>query len=435
MALVSVASGICWKPAPANTQGLIFKSKRMDLLNIERSYDFTEQMFQAYYDCRKNKRNTINAIKFEKYFEKNLFELCEEIITGKYQPGRSIAFIVNYPVKREVFAADFRDRVVHHWLINRLNPYFEKIFINDSYACRVNKGTHFGIKRIDQFIKECSGYYKKDCYILKLDVQGFFMHINRHLLFDQLKLFIDQQYQENDKILVEELYFKVIFNDPTKNCNIKGSKNDWKGIPRSKSLFSTPDYCGLPIGNLTSQVFANFYMNPFDNFVKNELGIKYYGRYVDDFVLIHPDKAYLKLLIPEIKQYLMKNLRMELHPNKIYLQHFSKGVKFLGAVIKPNRIYIANRTKGNFYRAIEKQNAIARDHKPTIEEQESFLSSMNSYLGLMKHYKSYKLRKQMIFNYLSGWWWNHVYLSGGISKFVMKRRITLGNNKYTAFGR
>ena len=166
----------------------------MDLLNIEKSYDFTEQMFQAYYNCRKNKRNTINALRFEKHFEKNLFELCREIKTGKYQPGRSIAFIVNHPVKREVFAADFRDRVVHHWLINRLNPYFEKAFISDSYACRVNKGTHFGIQRVDQFIKECSNKYTKDCYILKLDVRGFFMHINRNLLFDRLNMFIDYHY-------------------------------------------------------------------------------------------------------------------------------------------------------------------------------------------------------------------------------------------------
>jgi hypothetical protein len=398
----------------------------MDFLNIEQTYDFTEQMFQSYYDCRKNKRNTKNALKFEKHFEQNLFDLIEEIETGKYQPGRSIAFIVNYPVKREVFAAAFRDRVVHHWLIKRLNPYFEKAFIYDSYACRVNKGTHFGIKRIDRFIKESSANYKNDCYILKLDVKGFFMHINRNLLFERLELFIDKQYQENDKELVKDICHKVVFNDPTKNCIIKGSKNDWKELPKSKSLFSTPENCGLPIGNLTSQVFANFYMNPFDHFIKKDIGIKYYGRYVDDFVLIHPDKEYLKMLLPEIKRYLKENLMLELHPDKVYLQHFSKGVKFLGAVIKPNRTYIANRTKGNFYRAIEKQNAIARDHKPTKEELETFLSSMNSYLGILKHYKTYKLRKKMIKEKLSAWWWNSIYLTGGYNKFVKKRKNYVG---------
>jgi len=120
--------------------------------------------------------------------------------------------------------------------------------------------------------------------------------------------------------------------------------------------------CGLPIGNLTSQLFGNVYLDEFDHWVKKYLHIKYYGRYVDDFVLIHPSKEYLKLSISYIRDYLKEKLHLELHPNKIYLQHFSKGVKFLGAVIKPYRIYIASRTKGNFYKAIEKQNKIARNH-------------------------------------------------------------------------
>ena len=173
----------------------------------------------------------------------------------------------------------------------------------------------------------------------------------------------------------------------------------------------------------------------YDLFIKKELDIKYYGRYVDDFIIIHPDKEYLKLITTWIANFLHQYLELTLHPHKIYLQHYSKGVKFLGAVIKPNRIYIANRTKGNFYNAIENQNKIARDHKPTKEEQAVFLSSMNSYLGIMKHYKTYKLRKGMIFKSLSGWWWNYVYLTGGISKFVMKKRITLGNTQYNKLGR
>jgi len=156
-------------------------------------------------------------------------------------------------------------------------------------------------------------------------------------------------------------------------------------LPNDKSLFHSAFQRGLPIGNLTSQIFANFYMNSFDHFVKHDLGIRYYGRYVDDFVLVHPDKNFLKSLIPVIKAYLSKELCLPLHPKKIYLQHFSKGVKFLGVVIKPHRIYIANRTKGNFYEAIEKQNKIARNHKPTKKEQKDFLSSMNSYLGIIKH--------------------------------------------------
>mgnify|MGYP002412165271 CR=1 FL=1 len=179
---------------------------------------------------------------------------------------------------------------------------------------------------------------------------------------------------------------------------------------------------------LTSQLFGNIYMNEFDHWVKRELGIKHYGRYVDDFVLIHESKGYLQSVIPKLSDFLLSTLRLTLHPDKIYLQHYSKGVKYLGAVIKPHKTYIANRTKGNFYTTIEKQNQIARDHKPTKEEQQAFQSSMNSYLGIMKHYKSYKLRKSMIFKNLSAWWWNYFYLSGGIAKFNKKNKTLKKNS-------
>lgn len=378
-------------------------------------------LFQAYFDARKNKRNTLNALAYEKNFEANTFALCDEILERHYQPGPSICFIVDKPVKREIFAADFRDRIIHHFIYNNISPIFEKLFINDSYSCRVGKGTHYGIRRIDKFIRSCSENYQKDCYVLKLDIKGYFMAMNRKLLFKKVKSeLLNKCIIDFDLPLVLYLIEKTIFNDSKKNCIIKGKKSDWKGLPETKSLFHARSDCGLPIGNLTSQLFGNIYLNDFDHFVKRDLKIRYYGRYVDDFILVHKDKEYLKSLIPRIKKYLSECLQLELHPKKISLQHFSKGVKYLGAVIKPYRIYIANRTKGNFYEAIEKQNKIARSHKPFREEQEKFLSNMNSYLGIMKHYKTFNLRKRIIFKNLSGWWWNYVYLSGGISKFVMK---------------
>ncbi len=382
-----------------------------------------EEIFAAYFECRKNKRYTANALAFEMDYENNVVQLWEEINSGTYQIGRSIAFIVDKPVKREIFAADFKDRVVHHLIIGKLNHLFEKQFIHDSYSCRVGKGTHFGIGRIDRFIRQCSVNYTKDCYVLKLDLQGFFMSINKNILFAKLEQFIKEKYQAPDKELIIKLCKQVILNDPAKNCIIKGYKSDWDNLPQTKSLFHSKPYCGLPIGNLTSQVFANFYMDSFDHFVKHDLKIRYYGRYVDDFVIVHEEKEYLKKLIHKLAEYLQTELQVTIHPKKIYLQHYSKGVKFLGTVILPNRIYIADRTKGNFYNAIEKQNQIARDHKPTKEEQQAFQSSMNSYLGIMKHYKSYKLRKEMIFKNMSAWWWNYMYLSGGIAKFEMKRKI------------
>lgn len=382
----------------------------------------TEELFEAYYSCRKKKRNTHNALRFELNYEHNLIELAAEIRQGIYQPASSIAFIVNKPVKREIFAADFRDRVVHHWLIGKLNFLFEQVFIYDSYACRLSKGTHLGIKRVNGFIRQCSCGYTKDCYILKLDIKGFFMHISKNVLYDKLSEFIEKYYRAPDKKLVMEVCRRIIFNNPVQNVTIKGRKSNWNGLPRDKSLFCAEENCGLPIGNLTSQVFANFYMNEFDHFIKDNLGVSYYGRYVDDFVIVHNDKSFLTSLIPVIACFLEQHLHLTLHPRKIYLQHYTKGVCFLGAVIKPYRIYISNRTKGNFYEAIEKYNRIVRMSKPTREECASFLSCMNSYLGIMKHYRTYKLRKKMLFKHLSAWWWNYVFLRGGYAKFVSKKR-------------
>ncbi len=380
------------------------------------------ELFEAYQACRSNKRNTRNALAFEVDYETNLLNLCADINDGSYQPGKSIAFIVNKPVKREIFAADFRDRVVHHLVVSKLNPLFEKAFIHDSYACRVGKGTHFGIQRVDRFIRQCSVNYSQDCYVLKLDIKGFFMHINKQLLFSKLHAFIEQHYQATDKLRVIELCYKIVFYEPTIHCIIKSKRSAWQDLPNDKSLFYSPPFSGLPIGNLTSQVFANFYMNSFDHFIKHDLGIRYYGRYVDDFIIVHEDKDYLKALIPVIKARLQDHLQLTLHPNKIYLQHYSKGVQFLGAIIKPHRIYIAKRTQGNFYEAIAKQNTQVLAQKPGKDQQAAFLSRMNSYLGILKHYKTHKLRKRLLFKNLSARWWHCVYLRGGIAKFVLKTK-------------
>jgi RNA-directed DNA polymerase len=408
--------------APARQCFTNKEKMQLSLFDLPQSKIELVEFFHAYFECRKNKRYTLNALAFEMDYESNLVQLYEEINNGTYLIGRSIAFIVDKPVKREIFAADFRDRVVHHLVIGKLNHLFEKQFIHDSYSCRVGKGTHFGIQRIDRFIRQCSKNYTKDCYILKLDLQGFFMSINKNTLFTKLSQFIKEKYQQADKDLIIILCRQIIFNVPTKNCIIKGNKNDWDDLPETKSLFHSKPTCGLPIGNLTSQVFANFYMDSFDHFVKHDLKIRYYGRYVDDFVIVHENKEYLKSLIQKFSEFLKSELQVTIHPNKIYLQHFTKGVKFLGVIIKPHRIYIANRTKGNFYLAIQQQNKIARHHKPNNDEQAAFLSSMNSYLGILKHYKTYKLRKHMIRKHLSGWWENYFYAKG-YAKMVAKRKI------------
>ncbi len=357
-----------------------------------------ESLFQAYFDCRRNKRNTMNALDFEMDYESNLVTLCDELNQGSYSPGRSIAFVGTKPVKREIFAADFRDRVVHHWLINQLNPLFERMFIHDSYASRKGRGTHFGIQRVNRFIRQSSLNYSRDTYVLKLDIQSFFICISKDILLANLHAFVEKCYPYPNQGIILELIDKIVMNDPATNCFIKGDKRLWHDFPKDKSLFHAKGAFGLPIGNLTSQVFANVYLNAFDHFVKHDLGVRYYGRYVDDFILVHESKAHLKSLLARITPFLSDELKLTLHPRKIHLQHYSKGVNFLGVVIKPHRIYVGKRTKGNFYDAIIQHNTKTREKKPGKEEQAAFLCSMNSYLGLMKHYNTHRLRRRMLKN-------------------------------------
>ncbi|MDP3043116.1 MAG: reverse transcriptase domain-containing protein [bacterium] len=377
---------------------------------------FKQDLFQAYYDARKNKRNKPSSLDFEINYERNLFELADEIWSGRYSPGASVCFIIEQPVKREIFAASFRDRIVHHLIYNYINPMLDPRFINDCYSCRIGKGTLYGIKRINHFIRSCSENYKKDCYILKLDIKGYFMSIDREILYNKVEG-LKVLERELPPCLLINLIKKTIFYDPAKNCRINGKKSDWAGLPKSKSLFFAAPNKGLPIGNLTSQLFGNVYLNDFDHFIKGRLKCRYYGRYVDDIIIMHRDKEFLKSIIPEIRRYLFEKLGLNLHEKKIYLQHFSKGVKFLGAVIKPYRIYIANRTKGNFYAKIRKWNELlaAMNNKISKEQVKEIIACANSYLGLMKHYKTKKLRRKL-FKSFSVYFWNYVYIEYDILK-------------------
>lgn len=363
--------------------------------------DLLHELFQAYFDCRSNKRNTANALQFERNFESRIFELRDEILAGSYAPRRCIAFIVNKPVKREIFAADFRDRVVHHFLIRKLNPLFEELFIDNSFACRVNKGTLHGILKTADMMKQLTEGYKKDVYVMKLDIAGFFMNIDRHILFQRLQDFINERYFFSDRELVTALFHKVIFQDPAGNCIIRGKKSDWEGLPHNKSLFGSKSGCGLPIGNLTSQVLANFYLHSLDAFMLERLPEGYYGRYVDDFVLMHPSKHYLLELKKHLSDYLTDQLKLELHPRKMILQHYAKGFPFLGAVIKPHRLYSSRRTKGNFFNAVDEHLRNLRHDSPSPIVREKVVSSVNSYVGHLMHFNTFRLRSKMLVSFKS----------------------------------
>ncbi len=351
-------------------------------------------LFQAYFDARRNKRNTSNQLAFEMNYESHIFDLYQELKEQTYSISKSICFIVFKPVQREIFAGNFRDRVIHHLVFNALNPIFERKFIHDTYSCRVAKGPLFGIKRVEHFYRSCSDNYQKKSFFLKLDIEGYFMSIDQHILLEKIKKTLaakDVPYAEFWIWLLEI----IIFHDATKNCIIKGEKSDWHGLPHTKSLFYAPTKKGLPIGNLTSQLFGNIYLNDFDHFMKSSLKCRYYGRYVDDFVIIHPEKSFLTSLVPPIKEFLRENAQLTLHPKKIHLQECTKGIPFLGAIIKPYRTYLRNRTKGEFFKKIKYWESQCKTSSFCAKEKMRCQSCLHSYLGLMKHFNTFRLQQKM----------------------------------------
>ncbi|MEA3492325.1 MAG: RNA-directed DNA polymerase [Campylobacterota bacterium] len=270
----------------------------MDLFSLNRENEddtLLVELFSAYRDARKNKRNKRTQVAFEIDYERKLMRLHKSIVNRRYKPLRSTAFISTKPVIREVFAAHFQDRVVHHLIYKNLSPLFEKKFIEDSYSCRRGKGTLYGVNRIYDFVAECSESYSRDAYILKLDIEGYFYSIDKNILYNMIgkELYKHSASLEIGVDTLDYLIKTTIFTDPTKNVKIYRDDSNWAKLPKSKSLFYAKEGCGLPIGNLTSQLFSNIYMHIFDRFVIEELGIKYYGRYVDDFVLIDRDKRTL----------------------------------------------------------------------------------------------------------------------------------------------
>ncbi len=387
--------------------------------NVGVSYD---DLYIAYKDCRRNKRGTYNAVKFEINYEANLISLQDEINSGAYSPGHSIAFIVTKPVQREIFAADFRDRIVHHWIAMRIEPMLERIFIGESYNCRRGKGTLAGVKEVHRLVQEKSENYTKDCWVLKFDLKGFFMSINRQLVTDKLCKFIDEQYKGKDKETLIFLCRKVLLNSPEYNCIIKGSRKDWDGLSEDKSLFTVPEGYGLPIGNLTSQLIANFLLNDADHYMKDTLGMSIV-RYVDDVIMVDCNKEKLLTSMPLIRKYLWESAGAKVHPHKFYFQHYTKGVKFIGSVVKKERIYIANRTLSNAYKRLHKFNELAAENPDFVRKHaENFVSSINSYLGLMRHCNAYALRRNYI-NAICDEWRKVVYVDKEYTKLIIKKRF------------
>ncbi len=305
-------------------------------------------LYKAYLDCRKNKRSTDNALKFEYHLEENLMNLLTELKNGTYAPGRSICFVVKYPQPREIFAADFRDRIVHHLMVREILDESDKCFFFNSFACRKGKGTHQAVKTLRRYLRACSRGGKDKVHYLQLDIKNFFVSIKHDILFYIFNDFIlKAERTEEWKKEILWLGSTITFHEPAKNCEIRGDRRLFDLIPRRKSLFYAPKGSGLPIGNYSSQFFANMYLNELDYFVKQKLEMKYYVRYVDDFVLLHNDESKLLALEAVINNFLGNRLAIKLNLDKTKLKETNHGIDFLGYFIKPDYMLIRRRVVSN----------------------------------------------------------------------------------------
>lgn len=375
-------------------------------------------IIEAYFDCRKNKRRSPEAIAFEVNYEQNCLKLLDEILSRTYKPEPSIAFVVNKPVKREIMASTFRDRIIHHFIAIRLNPLFETEFIEETSNCRAGKGTSYGLQLLQESIKRVSENYTSECWVLKLDIKSFFMSINKRLLLEKLNAFMFERYRGNDINTLQYLVKTVLMNDPTTNCTYCSPRKAWNNLPIGKSLSTCNKGFGIAPGNLTSQLEANYFLNEFDHWAKSLT--PEYGRYVDDFYFVSKDRQTLTSFIPLIKVKL-EEIGLTLHPKKIYLQHYTKGVKYIGAVLKKDRRYISNRTVGNFYSAIHRFNNLANREGYIEDYTDHFIASMNSYLGFCRQFMTYNIRRKAI-KQIDKRWWKVFYVSGHFDKITLKKK-------------
>lgn len=387
--------------------------------NITISYD---SLFLAYEECRRNKAWTDAAIAFEIHYENELLELRNRTERGEYEPGASIAFLVQWPSLREVFAAMFRDRNIQTWIAQRINPLFEAQFIPASFNCRVGKGTLAAVKYLQDAIREKSENYARDCWVLKYDLKGFFMSINREMVTDKLCRFIRERYKGDDIETLIYLTRITLLNSPADNCIMQGDPRGWDALPANKSLFTVPEGHGLPIGNITSQLVANFLLDETDHYLTETLGLTI-ARYVDDTAIVDCDKERLLAAMPLIREHLWKTAGVRVNPKKYYLQHYKKGVKFLGMVIKGDRRYVANRTLGKAMCRLHGFNKMAEERGAAWckANAEHFVSCINSYLGLMRQGQEYCMRRAFC-GQISEAWLKYIVINWDFNKIILKNK-------------
>jgi retron-type reverse transcriptase len=313
------------------------------------SFDYitsTVSLFAAWAKFRRGKRSRLDVLVYERHLEENIFNLQRLLIRGRYKHGSYRPFMICDPKQRQIHKATVQDRLVHQAIVSAIDPLFEPRFIFDSYSCRKTKGTHAAVSRLRKFLRQASGSDSRTVYSLKCDIKQFFASVDHQILMNLLKKRI------NDPRTIELLQ-EVI-----------------------DSLCSSPGK-GIPLGNLTSQLFANVYMHEFDWFVKNQLREKHYLRYCDDFIILSTHRQHLLDLVPILTEFLRDRLALTVHPNKIQVRSWRQGVDFLGYVVKPHSVVLRHKTK---LRSIQRVNA----------------ANLSSYLGLCTHANEYRLGQLLV---------------------------------------
>lgn len=343
------------------------------------------ELYIAELQARKGgKRKTYDAHAFEANLFENLEILADALWSYEYKPSRGTAHVIFKPVQREIFAAPYVDRVVHHYIVNALLDWWERRLNFESCSCRVGRGTSFGIARLDHHVRSVSQNFARPCYVVKMDISGYFMHIKRDILFDKVMWGLNQEFSDHfDKryLMLKHAISEVIFDDPVDGVKIQGSYEDWRNLPMDKSLFCQPPGQGMVIGNLTSQFFSNIYLDALDRFITIDLGYKHYGRYVDDFYIVvgEDELAQAKRDVRVISIFL-EGIGMRLNMKKTRVIPSWQGVPFLGMVVRDGAVMPDKRMTRNYL-----------DSAKALVAGKGKVESIVSYLGMLKHYNAKKV--------------------------------------------
>lgn len=338
---------------------------------------------------RGGKRKTMDTHGYEVNLFDNLMRLRDVLWEGIYYPSRGTVHVIFDPVQREIFAAPYVDRILHHWVVGIIMKWQDKRLIYDSYSCRKGKGTLFGIKRLQHHILSASQNMTRPAYVVQLDISGYFMHIDREILYKRVISGIDQQFplERRDRryTILKWAVGQIIFDDPTEDVRLEGTYRDWMGLPEDKSLMLQPPGKGMVIGNYTSQTFSNVYLDPLDRFITMTLGYKHYGRYVDDFYIIVTEDELPKLKQDiEAIQVFLAGYNLSINRKKTKVTEVHKGIKFLGAVVRGHKIFPGRRVVRNFFKAAYLVAAGEKDPDVIV-----------SYLGLLSHFNAGRIIRRV----------------------------------------